>query len=89
MAALDELLVPVSARSTKTPPQQLRGCVARLADGHVLKLVESVRFEGRPATLVVARTGADDTAWVAAQDCSATNPHVLDTTPLTSGISGP
>jgi len=83
------LLVPVSARSTKTPPKQLRGCVARLADGHTLELVESVRFEGRPATLIVARTGAKDTAWIAAPDCSDTNSHVLATTTLTSGISGP
>ena len=84
-----ELLVPVSARSTTTPPVQLRGCVAKLADGHPLELVESVRFEGSPATLVVARTGVEDTVWIAAPDCSATYRHVLDTTTLRSGISGP
>jgi hypothetical protein len=84
-----ELLVPVSARSTQTPSQQLRGCVAKLADGNALELVESLRFEGRPATLIVARTGARDMAWVAAPDCSATHRHVLDTTLLPSGISGP
>jgi hypothetical protein len=83
------LLVPASARSTKTPPRQLRGCVAKLADGHMLELVESVRFEGRPATLIVARTGARDTAWIAAPDCSDTYSHVLATTTLPSGISGP
>jgi hypothetical protein len=84
-----ELLVPPSARRTQTPPQQLRGCVAKLADGHTLELVESVRFEGRPATLVVARTGAGDTAWIAGPDCSATHRHVLATATLPSGISGP
>jgi hypothetical protein len=83
------LLVPSSARTTKTPSAQLRGCVGTLASGHQLDLVESVRFEGRPATLVVVSTGAGETALIAAQDCSATNPHVLDTTSLTSGISGP
>jgi hypothetical protein len=83
------LLVPVSARSTQAPSQRLRGCVARLADGHVVKLVESVRFEGRPATLIVARTGDKDTAWIAAPDCSDTDSHVLATTTLPSGISGP
>ena len=85
----DELLVPPSARHTQTPTPQLRGCVARLADGLTLELVERVLFEGRPATLVVARTGAEDTVWIAAPDCSDTNPHVLATATLPSGISGP
>ncbi len=84
-----ELLVPTSARRTQTPTRQLRGCVAKLADGHTVELVESVHFEGRPATLVVARTGAEDTAWIAAPDCSDTYRHVLATTTLSSGISGP
>ena len=84
-----ELLVPPSARRTQTPPQQIRGCVAKLADGHTLELVESVRFEGGPATLIVARTGAEDTAWIAAPDCSDTHSHVLATVTLPSGISGP
>ena len=84
-----ELLVPVSARTTRTPSAHLRDCVSKLVGGQSLELVESVRFEGSPATLVVARTGAEDTAWIAAPDCSATYRHVLDTTSLPSGISGP
>jgi hypothetical protein len=84
-----ELLVPASARRTQTPTPQLRGCVAKLADGHTVELVESVHFEGRPAILVVARTGAEDTAWIAAPDCSDTYRHVLATTTLPPGISGP
>jgi hypothetical protein len=84
-----ELLVPASARRTQTPTPQLSGCVAKLADGHAVELVESIHFEGRPATLVVARTGAGDTAWVAAPDCSDTHRHVLATATLPSGISGP
>jgi acetolactate synthase regulatory subunit len=84
-----ELLVPASARRTQTPTPQLRGCVAKLADGDTVELVERVHFEGRPATLVVARAGAEDTAWIAAPDCSDTYRHVLATTTLSSGISGP
>jgi hypothetical protein len=68
---------------------QLLGCVLRLAAGRQPQLVESIRFEGKPATLVVARAGADDTAWIAAPDCSATNRDVLAMTSLPSGISGP
>ena len=84
-----EAALRAPALGTRQAPSRLRGCVLRLADGHPLQRVESVRFEGRSATLVVARTGADDTAWIAAQDCSAANPHVLAVTSLTSGISGP
>jgi len=84
-----ELRVPDSARTTRTPSAHLRDCVSKLVGGQSLELVESVRFEGSPATLVVARTGAEDTAWIAAPDCSATHRHVLDTTSLPSGISGP
>jgi hypothetical protein len=83
------LLVPPTARRTQTPPPQLRGCVAKLAGARTLVLVESVQFEGRPATLIVARTGTEDTAWIAAPDCSDTYSDVLATTTLPSGISGP
>jgi hypothetical protein len=83
------LLVPASARRTQTPPPQLGGCVAKLAGADTLVLVESVHFEGRPATLIVARTGANDTAFIAAPDCSATVRDVLATATLPSGISGP
>jgi hypothetical protein len=84
-----ELLVPPATRTTRAASSTERGCVLRLIGGHPLELVESVRFEGSPATLVVARTGTRDTAWIAAPDCSATHRHVLDTTSLPSGISGP
>ena len=84
-----ELLVPPAARTTRAASSTERGCVLRLIGSHPLELVESVRFEDNPATLVVARVGARDMAWVAAPDCSATHRHVLDTTSLPSGISGP
>jgi hypothetical protein len=84
-----ELNVPASARTTRAATSTERGCVLGLIGHHQLELVESVLFEGSPATLVVARTGAGDMAWIAAPDCSATHRHVLDTTSLPSGISGP
>ena len=84
-----ELNMPASARTTRAATSTERGCVLGLIGHHQLELVESVLFEGSPATLVVARTGARDMAWLAAPDCSATHRHVLDTTSLPSGISGP
>jgi hypothetical protein len=84
-----ELNVPASARTTRAATSTERGCVLGLIGHHQLELVESVLFEGSPATLVVARAGARDMAWLAAPDCSATHRHVLDTTSLPPGISGP
>jgi len=84
-----ELNVPASARTTRAATSTERGCVLGLIGHHQLELVESVLYEGSPATLVVARAGARDMAWLAAPDCSATHRHVLDTTSLPSGISGP
>ena len=82
--------MPASARTTRTATSaRYAAACSRLVGGHPLELVESVHYEGSPATLVVARTGAEDTAWIAAPDCSATHRHVLDTTSLPSGISGP
>ena len=83
------LLVSPAPGSTRAATAQLRGCVLGLIGDHPPQRVESVRFEGKPATLVVARAGATDTAWIAAPDCSATNHHVLASTSLPSGISGP
>ena len=59
---------------------QLRACVQNLTRGASLVRVESARFAGRPATLVVARTGAGEVAWIAGPDCSATSRDVLATT---------
>jgi nucleotide-binding universal stress UspA family protein len=87
-----ELTVRASARTTRAATSTERGCVLGLIGHHQLELVESVLFEGSPATLVVARTGARDMAWLVAPGCSATHRHVLDTTSLPSlpsGISGP
>ena len=82
------LRTPASGTGRAALPQ-LRACVLGLAGRHPLQRVESVHFEGRPATLIVARTGTGEVAWIAAPDCSATNRHVLEVASLPSGISGP
>jgi hypothetical protein len=82
-----ELRTPSPARAAVT--SQLRGCVQKLTHGVGLVWVESGRFGGKPAILVVARTGADDTAWIAGPDCSATSGDVLATTTVPPGTSEP
>jgi hypothetical protein len=76
------LLVPSSASTIASA--QLSTCVTQLVDGHRLQRVESIHYEGAAATLIVARTGQDDTAWIAGPGC-----HVLAKTALLPGISGP
>ena len=82
-----ELRTPSPARAAVT--SKLRGCVQNLTHGVGLVWVESGRFGGKPATLVVARTGPDDTAWIAGPDCSATSRDVLATTTVPPGTSEP
>jgi hypothetical protein len=86
---LAELRVPSGSLAPQIATTQVRGCVQLVAGAHPLRRVESVLYEGSRATLIVASTGAEDTAWIAAPDCSATHRDVLDTTTLPPGISGP
>lgn len=71
---------PPSAEAAQPVTEQLRACVRNLTRGAALVRVESARFAGQPATLVVARSGPADTAWIAGPDCSATSSDVLATT---------
>lgn len=81
---------PAGASATAPPvTRQLRGCVQNLTRGATLVRVESARFQGKPATLVVTRAGPGDTAWIAGPDCSATSRDVLATTTVPAGTSGP
>ena len=84
-----EMNEPRATRPTTAASSQVLGCVHLLAGSDPLELVQSVRFEGRPATIIVARTGQGYTAWVAGPDCSTTNREVLETITLPSGISAP
>jgi hypothetical protein len=81
---------PAGSAGTSAPVSaQLRACVRNLTRGATLVRVESARFQGTPATLVVARTGPGDTAWIAGPDCSATSRDVLAMTTVPAGTSGP
>jgi hypothetical protein len=84
------LRVPANERQTQTSTTTIRACVKALAGSAASPvLVESARYQGQPATLVVVRTGSGDTAWVAGSRCSATDHDVLDRTTVPAGISGP
>jgi hypothetical protein len=84
------LRVPANERQTQTSTTTIRACVQALAGSAASPvLVESARYQGQPATLVVLRAGSSDTAWVAGSRCSAADHDVLDRTTVPSGISGP
>ncbi len=59
------------------------------ATGASLVLVESARFDGRPATLVVTRASQGETAWIAGPNCSATSRDILISTSVPTGTSEP
>ena len=63
----------------------LRGCVLRVTQGTrpgTVALVDSARFQGQPAIVIVAVSGHHDVAWVTAPGCSASSDHVLATATL-------
>ena len=86
---LAELRLPPASRPKKADTSKVLGCVGLLAGTAPPELVESVLFNGQPATVIVARTGRNDTAWVAGPGCSATSRNVLDTITVPPGISEP
>jgi hypothetical protein len=85
-----------AARSAQAPSAPLRACIQRLTSGispGTLKLVESARFAGQQAVVIVASSGDGYVAWVVAPGwvapgCSATSAGVLARTTL-PGISAP
>ncbi len=68
--------------TTHAATAQLRACVQNVTGNASPSRVYSARFEGRPATVIVARTGQDYTAWVAGPGCSASRRDVLATITL-------
>lgn len=84
------LRVPANERQTQASTTTIRACVQALAGKAASPvLVQSARYQGHPATLVVVQTGSTDTAWVAGSRCSATDHDVLDRATVPSGISEP
>jgi hypothetical protein len=84
-----EVHAPAQTKPPQTPSAQLAGCVNRVTKGvrpGTPVLVENARFQGQPATVIVASSSGGDRAWVLAPGCSASSDHVLDTTTL-PGIS--
>jgi hypothetical protein len=53
-----------------------------------VQLIETARFQGQPAIVIVAASGRHDLAWVTTPTCSGSADHVLATTTL-PGTSAP
>jgi hypothetical protein len=70
------LRVPAGRRTTSSSAA-VRACVQAVAGSVKPVLVESVRYQDQPGTLIVARTSQGYTAWVAGSGCSATNRDLL------------
>jgi hypothetical protein len=86
-----ETALQAAAESGTAPAASatVRACVQSVAGGVTPVLVESARFEGQPAIIIVVRTGPGDTVWVAGPGCSSTHRDERARTTLTPGISGP
>jgi hypothetical protein len=82
-------LSTAATQPSQAPSAQLAGCVNRVTKGvrpGTPVLVENARFQGQPATVIVASSSGGDRAWVLAPGCSASSDRVLDSTTL-PGIS--
>ena len=86
------LRVAESARATQAAPAAVMACVRHVAGSTNPLMVESARYQGQAATIIVMRTSKGDTALVAGAGCSASHGQPLATTTVPqvpSGISGP
>ncbi len=67
-------------RLASTPVKE---CVLRVTKDTrpvTVKLIETARFQGQPAIVIVAASGRHDVAWVTTSTCSGSSGHVLATT---------
>jgi hypothetical protein len=58
--------------TAQSPSARLLACVRQVTGDVSPVLVENARYEGRPATIIVASSGDGYTAWVLTPACSAT-----------------
>jgi hypothetical protein len=82
--ALSELSSPAPSKGTPLSPASssaLQGCVMEVAGNDTPSFVDLARYQGRPATIIVAR----DHAWVTSRGCNATQHGVLDSVSLSGG----
>jgi hypothetical protein len=76
--AQSELSTPPAGNS---PSYALQACVIKVAGNDTPSFVDLARYQGRPATIIVAR----DHAWVTSWGCNATQHGVLDSVSLSGG----
>jgi len=74
------LRVAESARATKAPPAAVTACVRNVAGSANALMVESARYQGQAAIIIVIRTSKGEVALVAGAGCSATHGKPLATT---------
>jgi hypothetical protein len=68
--------------TTHAATAQMRACVQNVTGNASPSRVYSARYEGRPATIIIARESKGDMAWVVGPGCSASSRDVLATITL-------
>ena len=68
-----------AATATQQAPGSVMTCVREVAGNASLLLVESARYQGRAATIIVTRTSQGEVAMVAGAGCSASHDKPLAT----------
>lgn len=80
---------PANSTSGQLATSAVKGCVLAVTKNvGALRLVETAFFQGRPAIVIVVRSGQGDMAWVTTPSCSGPGRHVLASTTL-QGTSAP
>jgi hypothetical protein len=87
-----QLTAQLAAKATlRTVPAdpQVTACVRNVRGRYQPVLVESARYRGAPATVVVLAQASDDLALVTGSRCSGTDSDIVARVVLPSGISAP